>query len=62
MKRENKIKSIVNDLDNIPHISQKTLSVLNLTFTNGPATQHTILSDWTIKPEFVFDSDHLAIQ
>ena len=46
----------------IPHTSWGTLSVLDLTFTNGPATQHAIPSDWTIKPEFAFDSDHLAIQ
>jgi len=44
------------------YTSQETSSVLNLIFTNGPATQHAIPSDWTIKPEFAFDSDHLAIQ
>jgi len=46
----------------IPYTSQGTPSVLDLTFANGPATQHAIPSDWTIKPEFAFDSNHLAIQ
>ena len=46
----------------IPHTSWGTALVLDLTFVNGLATQHTIPSNWTIKLEFVFDSDHLAIQ
>jgi len=46
----------------IPHTSRGTPSVLDLIFANGPATQCAIPSDWTIKPEFAFDSDHLAIQ
>ena len=46
----------------ISHTSRGTPSVLDLTFANSPATQHAILSDWTIKPEFAFDSNHLAIQ
>ena len=46
----------------IPYTSWGTLSVLDLIFANGLATQCTIPSDWTIKPEFVFDSDYLAIQ
>jgi len=46
----------------ILHTSQGTSSVLNLTFANGPGTQCAIPSDWTIKPEFVFDFNHLAIQ
>jgi len=37
-----------NSLSPRPHLSQ--------------LLKHTIPSDWTIKPEFVFDSDHLAIQ
>ena len=46
----------------ILHTSQGTSSVLNLTFANGLATQHAIPSNWTIKPEFAFDSNYLAIQ
>ena len=45
----------------IPYTSQETLLVLDLTFVNGLATQCIILSNWTIKLEFAFDSDHLAI-
>ena len=46
----------------IPHTFRKTPSVLDLIFVNSPATQCTIPSDWTIKLEFAFDSDHPAIQ
>ena len=46
----------------ILHTSRRTPSVLNLTFANGLVTQCTIPSNWTIKPEFAFDSDYLAIQ
>jgi len=46
----------------ISYTSQETPLVLNLIFINGPATQCAIPSDWTIKPEFAFDSDYSAIQ
>ena len=45
----------------IPHTSRETPSVLDLTFANGPATQCAIPSNWTIKLEFAFDSNYLAI-
>jgi len=45
----------------ISHTSWETPSVLNLTFANGLATQHVIPPNWTIKLEFIFDSDYLAI-
>jgi len=43
------------------YTSQRIFSVLDLIFAKGLATQYTILSDWTIKPKFAFNSDHLAI-
>ena len=45
----------------IPHTSRETPSVLDLTFANGLATQRAIPSNWTIKLEFAFDSNYLAI-
>ena len=46
----------------ILHTSREIPSVFNLTFANSSATQHAIPSNWSIKPEFAFDSDYLAIQ
>ena len=45
----------------ISYTSQRIPLVLNLTFAHGLATQCAIPSDWTIKPEFAFEFDYLAI-
>ncbi|KAJ3562483.1 hypothetical protein NP233_g9541 [Leucocoprinus birnbaumii] len=44
------------------HQRDASTSVLDLTFANGPATQHLIPSEWAINPDLAYDSDHFAIQ
>ena len=45
----------------ISYTSWRILLVFNLIFANSLATQCIIPSDWTIKPEFAFGFNYLAI-
>jgi len=38
------------------------LSVLDLTFANGLATQNACLSDWAVNQDIAYGSDHYTIQ
>jgi len=43
------------------HIRNRSLSVLDLIFANGPATQNACPSDWAVNQDIAYGSDHYAI-
>jgi len=43
------------------HTRNRSLSVLDLTFANGPATQNACPSDWAVNQDIAYGSDHYAI-
>jgi len=44
------------------HTRNRSLSVLDLTFANGPATQNICPSDWAVNQDIAYGSDHYTIQ
>ena len=44
------------------HTRNRSLSVLDLTFANGPATQNACPLDWAVNQDIAYGSDHYAIQ